>query len=93
MNKQEFGVLLKSFLLKEKNIVKISRWVFQIYLCHIKDLDNSMLEIMENLFSMEDDPQFELTTKELECLAEKLILNEEDPIKQIIENRQKDHNI
>ena len=32
---------------------------------------------------MEDDPQFEYTEPELNLLAEKMINNEDDPIKQI----------
>jgi hypothetical protein len=34
---------------------------------------------------MEDDPQFEYTKLELELLAEKLINDEKDPLKQINE--------
>jgi hypothetical protein len=89
MNKQELGNQLKSFLAKESSIVKISRWAFGIYSNNRRDLDSSTREILECLFSMEDDPQFEYTEQELKLLAEKLINNEEDPIKQINDMKSK----
>jgi hypothetical protein len=83
MNKQELGKQLKSLLAMESDIVKISHWAFRIYSNNRQNLDSSMREILECLFSMEDDPQFEYTEKELKLLAEMLINEEEDPIKQI----------
>lgn len=89
MNKQEFGKKLKSFLANESDIVKISRWAFRIYSNNIQALDSTMKEILQCLFSMEDDPLFEYTHQELLLLAEKLINNEEDPIKQINDMKSK----
>ena len=89
MNKQELGKQLKSLLATERDIVKISRWAFRIYSNNLRNLDSSMMEVLECLFSMEDDPQFEYTEQELKLLAEKLINNEEDPIKQINEMKSK----
>lgn len=87
IKKNEFGKVLKVYLDKEDDIVKISRWAFKIYSENIRDLDSSMKEILECLFSMEDDPQFEYTKRELKLLAEMLINEENDPIKKLHEMR------
>ena len=85
MKNQELGRELKSFLATEKDIVKISRWAFRLYSNNRQNLDPSISETLECLFSMEDDPQFEYTDQELRLLAEMLINDEKDPIKQINE--------
>ncbi len=83
MNKKQFGESLKLLLIHEHDITRISRWTFRVYSENLRNLDPSMMDILERLFSMEDDPQFEYTLPELQLLAEKLINNEEDPIEQI----------
>ncbi len=83
MNKKELGEQLKALLEKESDIVKISRWALRLYSNNIRSLDLSSRGVLQCLFSMEDDPQFEYTQLELQLLAEKLINNEEDPIEQI----------
>lgn len=89
MNKQELGNQLKSLLIKEKDIKKISQWAFSLY-SRLRLLDPSMQEILECLFSMEDDPQFEYTEQELKLLAEMLINNVEDPIQKINDIKSKE---
>jgi uncharacterized paraquat-inducible protein A len=73
MNKQTVGSQLKSELERGYDIVRISRWAFRIYSENIRSLDPSLRKILENLFSMEDDPQFVLTADELRILSDKLI--------------------
>lgn len=85
MNQEDFGKLLKSYIANEKNTTKIARWVFKIYSENLRDLDPNMTEILECLFSMEDDPQFEYTEDELKILADMLIRGETEPIKKINE--------
>jgi hypothetical protein len=72
MNKQSIGKGLKKELLKGYDIVRISRWAFQIF-SNERSLDSATRDILEKLFSMEDDPQFELSQEELTQLADKLI--------------------
>lgn len=72
MNKQNFGKELKKELLKGYDIVRISRWAFQLY-SNARSLDPETRDILEKLFSMEDDPQFEISQEELTELADKLI--------------------
>jgi hypothetical protein len=69
--------------LKEEpfSIVEISRWCNRIYIDHLREMDNELYHFVFELSTMEDDPQFEYSRKELKLIAEKLINNEEDPIK------------
>ncbi len=83
MNKQRIGEELKLQLEKGYDIVKISRWAYKLFDENCCALDPPSREILQCLFSMEDDPQFEYAENELRLLAEKLISNEEDPLKQI----------
>lgn len=72
MNKQNIGNGLKTELMKGYDIVRISRWAFQIF-SNEKSLDPELKDTLEKLFSMEDDPQFELSQEELTKLSNKLI--------------------
>jgi hypothetical protein len=86
MNKQEFGELLNNYLNKYGyDVVKISRWTYKIYTDYLKYLDPSMMFILECLFRMEDDPQFEFTEEELRLIADRLINNDEDPFKGLLQ--------
>lgn len=84
-SKKEIGLALKYELSKGYNIEKISQWSYKIYLTNIRSLDHSTEEILEYLFRMADDPQFEFTEQELGTLAEMLINEEDNPIKKIID--------
>lgn len=77
MNKQMIGKELRLELAKEYDIIRISRWAFRIYSEDPRALDSSLREILESLFAMEDDPQFELTAEELSNLADKLVVEGE----------------
>jgi len=76
MNKQNIGKGLKAELMKGYDIVRISHWAFQIF-SNEKSLDPEVKDTLEKLFSMEDDPQFELSQEELTQLANKLIADGE----------------
>lgn len=83
MNKQKLGLLLKSILKERWGILEISRWAFTIFSDNQRSLDSETQEILEALFSMEDDPQFEYTPDELRIISEKMIKNETGILKQI----------
>jgi hypothetical protein len=70
---EEIGYALKSQLAKGFNIKNISRWVYDIYCSHAGDLSFDQEGVLEELFRMEDDPQFELTEEQLHALADRLI--------------------
>jgi hypothetical protein len=73
MNKLIIGKGLKSELAKGYDIVRISRWAFNVFSEDTRSLAPSLQDTLENLFAMEDDPQFELSEEELHALADKLI--------------------
>lgn len=72
MNKKNIGKELKSELAKGYDIVRISRWAFRIY-SNDRSQDLELKDTLETLFSMEDDPQFELSEAELMQIADRLI--------------------
>jgi hypothetical protein len=80
---KQLGKELQEELKKGYNIVRISRWAFNIFYNHTRELNFTQRNVLEELFRMEDDPQFEYTEQELRLLAELLINEEEDPIKKI----------
>lgn len=80
---KKLGKELKIELEKKYDIVKISRWAYKIYSDNCRFLNSLTEETLEYLFRMEDDPQFEYTEEELKLLAELLINEAENPIKQI----------
>ena len=88
-NKQ-IGKELQEELKKGYNIVRISRWAFNIFYNHTRELNFTQRNILEELFRMEDDLQFEYTEQELKLLAEMLINEEKDPIKQINDMKSKE---
>ncbi|CUI18076.1 hypothetical protein PNK_p0022 (plasmid) [Candidatus Protochlamydia naegleriophila] len=77
------GEALKAELKKGYDIVKLSRWAFSVYSNNIRALTPCTNNILQYLFSMEDDPQFEYTEDELYEISEMLINGEKDPIKKI----------
>jgi hypothetical protein len=88
-NNKKLGEELKTQLEKGYDIVKISRWAYTFYSHNCRFLNSSTEEILEYLFRMEDDPQFEYTEQELWLLAELLINEVKDPIKQINDMKSK----
>jgi hypothetical protein len=83
MNKKALGEELKIEISKGFNIVRISQWAFQLYSENLNFLNSEICDILETLFSMEDDLQFELTKEQLEDLADRLILEgERDDLQQ-----------
>ena len=78
--------------LKEQpfSIIKISKWCNRIYIDHLREMDNELYHLIFELSTMEDDPQFEYSKEELRLLAEKLINDAEDPIKQTNNMKSKD---
>lgn len=78
---KRLGEELQNQLKNGYDVVKISRWAHKIFSENCRFLDASLSEILEYLFRMEDDPQFEYTATELKLLAELLINNEKNPLK------------
>lgn len=81
--KKQLGKELKEKINLNYKPRQIGKWAFEIYFNNVKDFDSEMREIIQTLFMMEAGPEFEYTEAELELLAQKLINNERDPLKQI----------
>ncbi|MBA3721679.1 MAG: hypothetical protein H0W88_04690 [Parachlamydiaceae bacterium] len=92
MNKKQLGQELIAQLNLGFDIVKISRWAHKINFENIKNIDSSMHVILQTLFSMEDDLQFEYTENELRMIANNLINNDENPFRKIAEKKSKEVN-
>lgn len=84
MNKRDLGISLRNEIKKGYDIVRISRWAFHLFNENISSLDPYLTEVLQSLFSMEDDPQFEFSEQELLKLADDLIMQwEQDELKKI----------
>jgi hypothetical protein len=57
MNRQQFGKELQTQLSKGFDVVKISRWAYQVYSNNCRNIDPEVREILKYLFSMDVDPQ------------------------------------
>jgi hypothetical protein len=84
-NKNQIGLLLKKELEKGYDIVRISRWASSLYFNNIREFPDDLQILLEYLFRMEDDPQFEFSEDELQFLADKLIKGEDYPLKKTLD--------
>jgi len=73
MNKKELGIALKTELDKGYDIVRISKWAFKLFSEDPRVFNSEAREILQRLFSMQDDPQFEYTEQDLKSLSLELI--------------------
>ena len=77
MNKETIGKELLNELAKGYDIVRISRWAYHCFSENIRSIDPSVAIFFKTLFSMEEDPSFEIDEQELTKLAKNLILEGE----------------
>lgn len=76
ISNREIGDELKKQLKLGFDVVKISRWAYDLIYSNRDRLDSDTKEILKDISIMEDDPQFEYTKKELDVVANVLINNE-----------------
>lgn len=89
-SKKEIGEDLKKELDKGYNITRISNWAYNLLYIKIRNQPPSEISsILRDISVMEAGSEFEYTEQELRLLAELLINNEEDPIKQIDDMKSK----
>lgn len=83
-SKIEIGKELNKELNNGYNIERISNWAYNLLYIEMRNRPSSEINtILSTLSIMGAGPEFEYTEHELKLLAEKLINNEEDPIRQI----------
>jgi hypothetical protein len=88
-SKKEIGEELKRELDKGYDVIRISNWAHNLFFYSREDFTVDVSQILQYIFIMDAGPEFEYTEKELRLLAELLINEVEDPIKQINEMKAK----
>lgn len=82
-SKKEIGKELRKEIDKGYNVQRISTWACDL-LVTIRDNPTDELDnILDRISLMDAGPEFEYTEEELRLLAEMLINEEKDPIKQM----------
>ena len=90
-SKKEIGEDLKKELNNGYNIARISNWAYNLLYIKVRDQPLSEISsILRDISVMDAGPEFEYTEQELRLLAEMLINEEEDPIKQINDMKSKE---
>lgn len=82
-DRKKIGRELQKELDKGYNVLRISRWAYELFYNHQRELTDELEELLQYLFFMEEDPQFVYSELELKMLAEKLMKGEENSLKQI----------
>lgn len=83
MQKKEIGEELKNQLDKRYNIERIANWADDLFINLRGKSSPELNAILDRISLMTASPEFEYTEQELRLLAELLINEEKDPIKQI----------
>ncbi len=89
-SKQEIGKALREELNKGYNIERISNWADELFVSMRNKRSPELDDILRHIFIMDAGPEFEYTEQELRLLAEMLINEEKDPIKQINDMKSKE---
>lgn len=84
---EQLGWQLNYELSKGYDIVKISCWADSVHF-NTRNITPMQNEVLGYLMSMQNDPQFEFTEKELRWLAELLQNGEQNPIKKVLEKEE-----
>jgi hypothetical protein len=85
--KRDFGRELNEKISLKNSVSQIGKWAHSVFFENCRELDYELKDIIEQLLMMEEEPEFEYTIQELQLLADKLINNEKDVLKQINEMR------
>jgi len=75
--KQKIGTELKQLLTNKKTTEQIGGWCYWIYMKHIQDIDTTLKDLLLDLSTMEDGPEFELSYEKLNDIADRLIAGED----------------
>lgn len=82
-SKHQIGEELKHELNKGYDIERIANWAADLYFSGRGNFSDELHEILQFIYIMDAGPEFVHSEQELRFLVEKLINNEENPIKQI----------
>jgi hypothetical protein len=82
-SKKEIGEELKRELDKGYNVIRISNWAHNLFFYSRETFTSDVSQVLQYIFLMEAGSEFEYTEKELRMLANLLINEVENPIKQL----------
>lgn len=69
MESQDFGKILSSKLDEKTDLSILSRWAYELFLDHQKDMSEGVLKLVMDIASMEDAVEFEYSIEELKVIA------------------------
>lgn len=72
ITKEHFGEMLSKKLREEFDTVSLSRWAYQLFIDHQRNIDPELRVLLLDLSRMEDGPEFEYSEKELVQLSMEL---------------------
>lgn len=87
LTRERFALALKEKIKEGFTPAQIGSWVHSTYLALNEDLEEGLWSTCVQLGTMEVGPEFEFTTEELKLIAEKILLDEVDPVSQIREEK------
>jgi hypothetical protein len=82
-SKIELGEELKKELSKGYDVERISNWASNLYFSSRGSFPKEINDVLQFIFLMDAGPEFVHSENELLFLAEKLVNNEENPIRQV----------
>ncbi|MBS4166778.1 hypothetical protein NEOC65_001872 [Neochlamydia sp. AcF65] len=89
LTKKDLVLGLKETIKEGFTPAQIGSWVYSNYLQLNEEVEEELWPICTQLAAMEVGPEFEFTIEELQLIAEKLLLEEENPIPKIIQEKLK----
>jgi hypothetical protein len=76
--REDFGRELKERASERQDRIEIGCWAYEMYMEHIVDIDLKFADILLTLNSMEMGPEFHLSYKRLDEIADDLIAGKEE---------------
>jgi len=70
--RSRFCTDLEKELVRDFDIVILSRWAYRFYLDNVRDLDNELRDAVLSIAGMADGEEFEMSQLELRELSERL---------------------
>lgn len=72
-----FGVELKKLVSQKQTVEKIGGWAFSVYFEHLGQLEPGLDQVMLDLTTMEGEPEFAISYKMLNKIADDLIADKD----------------
>lgn len=76
-SKKQFGQGLLDQINNGFDVIRISKWAFHEYFNNTRKISKSLKDVIMDVVTMEEGPEFEYTEKELRKLASDLLKSED----------------